>query len=140
MIDLRLPVVPPRTTAQQKRVRVVNGRPVFFQPRAMRAEELTWVSLLAPHVPAVPLDGPLALSIRLIYPHLSSVRKADAARVIPKATKPDAGNVVKHLEDVLTRLRFIEDDARIARLCVEKYHGPACAVGITIQIAPFTVN
>jgi Holliday junction resolvase RusA-like endonuclease len=41
---------------------------------------------------------------------------------------------------MLTRLRFIADDARIARLLVQKFHGPETAVGIRIQIAHFTFS
>lgn len=143
-MDLFLRCVPPSVTAQQKRVRVVRSRrsgkpiPVFFHGAKMRAQEQTWTALLEPHAPAVPLQGPLALTVRLVYPHRKSVCRRDADRLVPKQTKPDAGNASKHLEDVLTRLRFIEDDARISRLVVEKFHGPTAQVGIRIRIAPHT--
>ena len=137
-IDLSVRCVPPSITAQQKRVRVVRGKPVFFHGAKMREEAATWAGLLQPHQPPAPLDGPLALSLRFVYPHLKSAKKTDVHRLLPKITKPDAGNVAKHLEDVLTRLRFITDDARIADLRVQKFHGPEAEVGIRIQIAPFT--
>lgn len=140
MIDISLRCIPPSITAQQKRVHVVGGKPVFFHGAKMREQAATWASLLQGHQPPAPLDGPLALSLRFVYPHLKATKKADAHRLLPKITKPDAGNVAKHVEDLLARLRFITDDARIASLHVAKFHGPESAVGIRIQIAPFGIK
>lgn len=136
MIAFTLPVVPPKVTAQQKRVHVVNGKPVFFHGSAMRREEKTWQALMAPYAPATPIEGPVSLSVRLVYPHLKTARKGDRERLLPKGSKPDADNVAKHAIDLLSKLRFIEDDQRVARLTVEKWFGPASLVGIRIQIAP----
>jgi crossover junction endodeoxyribonuclease RusA len=137
---IQLRCVPPSVTAQQKRLHIVGGKPVFFHGAQQRAQEETWSSLLMPFVPAEPLDGPLTLSVRLVWPHNSSARKRDRDRLLPRSTRPDTSNVSKHLEDLLTRMRFITDDSRIARLTVEKYHGPEPLVGITIQIAPFPLE
>ena len=144
MIDVTIRVVPPSITAQQKRARIVRGKagkliPVFFHGRQMRAQQATWESLLQPHQPAEPMSGPLELQIRLVYPHLKATPKRDQDRLIPKVSKPDGGNASKHLEDVLVRMRFIEDDMLVSRLCVEKFHGPEPMVGIRIQIRPFVV-
>lgn len=138
MIAISIKCVPPSITAQQKRVTFVNGKPRFFHGGKMQEQTATWTSLLQPYQPEAPLDGPLSLSIRLVYPHLKAVKKTDAHRLLPKITKPDAGNASKHLEDLLARMRFITDDARIARLLVEKFHGPEFEVGIRIHIAAFT--
>ena len=43
MIDITLRCVPPSITAQQKRVHVVHGKPVFFHGARMRREEQEWV-------------------------------------------------------------------------------------------------
>jgi Holliday junction resolvase RusA-like endonuclease len=136
-LDIFLRCVPPSVTAQQKRVRVVAGRPVFFHGAKMRAAAADWAALLRPYQPATPMDGPLALAIRLTYPHLKRTSQARQREVTPKVSKPDAGNAAKHLEDVLTRLRFIVDDALIARLLVEKMHGPPDLVGIRIHLSAF---
>jgi Holliday junction resolvase RusA-like endonuclease len=137
-VIITLRCTPPSVTAQVKRLRVVNGKPMFFHGARMKREEATWATLLAPYVPAEPFDGPLTLSIRLVYPHGTSARKADRDRLVPKATRPDASNAIKHLEDCLTRMRFVVDDARFARVSVEKLHGPEAEVGIRIEITPFT--
>jgi Holliday junction resolvase RusA-like endonuclease len=142
-VIITLRCVPPSVTAQQKRVRIVRRRgrmvPQFFHGLRMQREGVTWAALLAPHVPAEPLDGPLALSIRLVYPHLQATPKRDVGRLLPKISKPDAGNAAKHLEDLLTRMRFLVDDARIVQLTVSKWHGPAADVGIRIELEPLGV-
>lgn len=135
-LDIRLQVVPPSVTAQQKRLVVVGGRPVFFHGSRMRAEQATWEALLTPYRPEMPFSGPVSLSICLVYPHRKATPKRDQERLIPKVSKPDGANACKHLEDVLVRMRFIEDDMLVSRLVVEKWWGPESAVGIRIRIAP----
>ena len=137
MISITLRCTPPNTTAQMKRVRVVHGRPVFFHGAKMKREESTWAALLAPYVPTEPMDGPLSLSLRMVYPHLKATPKRDIGALRPKVTIPDCDGAAKHLIDQLTRLRFIVDDSRIADLRIQKWHGPESAVGIEIEIAPF---
>lgn len=134
VIDMFLRCVPPRITAQMKRIRVVNGKPVFFHSSAMKMEANIWALLLQPYRPEQPMDGPLTLSMKFVYPHVAATKKADREQLIPKTTKPDAGNTAKHLEDLLTKMRFIADDARFYKVNIEKWHGPADLVGITIQI------
>ena len=136
-IRLHLPCVPPSVTAQQKRVSWAGGRPRFFHSERMQAEASTWSVLLVPHRPPAPIAGAVSLTLRFVYPHLRRTARRDQGRQIPKITRPDAGNVAKHFEDTLVRLGFLEDDAQVACLQVEKWHGPAEAVGIDIAIAPF---
>ena len=104
----------------------------------MKAQERTWASLLQPHVPEAPVLGAIELRATLIYPHLKGTAKRDLHLVIPKESKPDADNAAKHLTDLLVTMRFIGDDAKIARLIVEKFHGPEASVGIRIAIQPMS--
>lgn len=135
-LSLRLRCVPPRTTAQQKRVDTRGATPRFYHGKRLKREEATWWALLTPLVPDAPVPGAVVLEIRLVYPHLANTRKQDRVFLIPKTSRPDAGNTAKHLEDVLAKMRFIEDDARVARLVVEKFYGPESEVGIWITITP----
>jgi Holliday junction resolvase RusA-like endonuclease len=126
--------VPPSTTAQQKRLVMVGGKPRFFHSKRLLAEEEVWGILLGRHIPAAPFEGPLTLTVRYIYPHKKRTSKQTQAQLIPKITKPDAGNAAKHFEDVLVKLRFVVDDAQFARVTFEKWHGPAHLVGIDVAI------
>jgi len=136
MLAFHLQCVPPTVTAQTKRLRWTPTGPRFYQSARMQREVRTWTTLLGPYVPAAPLDGPLVLELMFVWPHGSRVRQKDRERLVPKITRPDASNVAKHFEDLLVTLRFIEDDARVARLVVEKFTGPAPQVGIAVQISP----
>lgn len=134
-LSIWLPCAPPRTTAQQqKRVTVINGRPHFYRGGRMNAEASMWALYLAPHAPAAPLAGPLELRITLVYPHLADTAKRDRHRRLPKMTRPDIGNTVKHLEDTIVHMRFMVDDNQVVRLTAEKWHGPADQVGIGIEL------
>lgn len=137
MIQIRLRCVPPSVTAQQKRHNRATG--AYFHDARMKREEWTWAALLRPHVPPAPLLGPIALSVRLVYPHLKSAPVRTLGMVIPKVSKPDADNAAKHVIDLLASMRFISDDVQVASLLVEKYHGPEAHVGIYLEIAPMPI-
>jgi Holliday junction resolvase RusA-like endonuclease len=130
--------VPPSVTAQMKRMVVRGGRPRFFHDARMKREVGTWAALLRPHQPRTPIDGPVELTIRMVYPHLQRTPARDRPQLIPKVSKPDASNAAKHLEDILVKMRFIGDDQDVARLTVEKWHGPEERVGIAIVIRHMT--
>lgn len=134
MIAFTIAVTPPSVTAQQKRMQFRQGKPVFFHDARMEREAATWAFLLAPHVPEAPIAGPVELTIVMVYPHLAGVTKRDGLKCLPKTTKPDCGNAGKHLEDLLAKMRFMADDAQVARLVLEKWRGPDREVGIRIQL------
>jgi Holliday junction resolvase RusA-like endonuclease len=140
VIQIQLRCPPPSVTAQQKRLRVVGGKPVFFHGQRMQREAATWAALLQPYRPAAPLSGPLFVVVKLVWPHRTTTAQKDRHRWIPKTTKPDASNVTKHLEDVLVQLGFIGDDALVSSLTVEKWWGPDEAVGIYLWMAPMVAG
>lgn len=129
-----LKCIPPSVTAQQKRVRVIHGKPVFFHDTRMERECQTWAALLAPYVPREPIVGAIKLTIVGIWPHPKSARKDDQSKVLPKLTKPDCSNFAKAIEDQLVRMRFIADDATVSVLHLEKWCAPPEDVGIHIAI------
>jgi Holliday junction resolvase RusA-like endonuclease len=138
-IELFEPCVPPRTTAQMKRVDHKTGR--FFRDAKARAAVATFEGLLMPHRPAEPVGGAVSLTVEATWPWRASDLATRARRAqceawgrVPCTTKPDLDNWVKQLQDCLVSLRFIEADERVAELVVRKYWG-ACP-GIRVVIAP----
>jgi hypothetical protein len=76
-----------------------------------------------------PLDGPLALTVGIVFPYLAGLPKRDRGRVIRRTTKPDCSNLVKTIEDRLATKTntkghpvrpFITEDARVSDLRVLK--------------------
>ena len=116
MIYIKLDIVPPTVTAQQKGVFVRNGRAHFFTKAKVRQAENLLAALLAPHAPAEPLHGPLHFQARWCFPYRKSEPKRVTAtgREIPHNTRPDLDNLEKGLLDVLTALRFWDDDNQVA--------------------------
>ena len=135
MIRVKLDIVPPTATAQQKGVFVHNGRAHFFTKQKVRDAEDFLAALLAPHAPAEPLRGGIYLQARWCFPYRQSERKSvtKTGREIPHTSRPDLDNLEKSLLDVLTRLRFIEDDSKIYLKSTAKVWGPAPYLAIAIK-------
>ena len=47
-----MPMVPPTVTHQEKKVTVVNGKPVFYEPPELKAARQKLIAHLAKHKPA----------------------------------------------------------------------------------------
>lgn len=135
MIRVKLAIVPPTATAQQKGVFVRNGRAHFFTKQKVRDAEDLLAALLAPHAPAEPLRGGIYLQARWCFPYRKSERKSvtNTGREIPHTSRPDLDNLEKNLLDVLTRLRFIEDDSKIFSKSTAKFWGPSPYLSIAIK-------
>ena len=127
-MDFYMEMTPPTSTAQMKKVRVVQGRPMFYEPKAVKDAKAVLVAGLLPHVPPSPLTGALELRTTWRYPRGRS-HKHDEWR----STRPDTDNIEKLLKDCMTRLGFWEDDAQVARETVEKKWSDA-PTGIRVRI------
>lgn len=135
MIRVKLDIVPPTATAQQKGVFVRNGRAHFFTKQKVRDAEDFLAAMLAPHAPAKPLRGGIYLQARWCFPYRKSERKSvtKTGLEIPHTSRPDLDNLEKSLLDVLTRLRFIEDDSKIFSKATAKFWGPSPYLAIAIK-------
>jgi Holliday junction resolvase RusA-like endonuclease len=133
MIAFHLPIEPPRSTSQGKRLLIVKGRPMFFKKKEHQAAENDLLMLCSKYAPAAPLNGPVSLCVELVFPWRKGETKArmQAGRQ-PHTTLPDCDNAVKMIGDVLTKLRFYTDDSQVSELIVRKWWG-SC-VGISIKV------
>ena len=135
MIRVKLDIVPPTATAQQKGVFVHNGRAHFFTKQKVRDAEDFLAAMLTPHAPAEPLRGAIYLQARWCFPYRKSEPKrvTNSGREIPHTSRPDIDNLEKGLLDVLTRLRFWEDDARVFTKSTAKVWGPNPYLAIALK-------
>ena len=139
MIDIHLPIVPPKVTSQTKRVRVIAGRPMFFPKKEHQQAEHDLIALIAPYAPACPLDGPVKMRIDFRFPwRKSETRKRRAMVRVPCDVKPDLDNMAKLIGDVLTKLQFYRDDGQVADLRLTKSWGDD--VGIRIVVGKIEVE
>jgi hypothetical protein len=62
-MEFDLNISPPTVTAQEHKIRIVHGRPVFYDTQKLKAARSVFGSLLRQHAPEKPMDGPVALTV-----------------------------------------------------------------------------
>ena len=106
---------PPTSTAQMKQVRVVKGKPIFYDPPAVKEARNVLSAHLAVHKPDKPIAGPVSLRVLWLFPRGKSHKNGEW-----RTTKPDTDNLQKLLKDCMTRCGFWNDDAQVVREVTEK--------------------
>lgn len=108
---------PPTVTHQEKKVHVVNGKPVFYDPDDLRVAREKLIGYLYRHRPvAGPWRGPVRLVTKWCFP-ATEKHPAHTWRI----TKPDTDNLQKLLKDCMTITGFWKDDAQVVSEEVEKF-------------------
>ena len=119
---------PPTATAQEHSVKVVGGKPVFFDPPNVKeARELLMAHLIR-HKPDKPIEGAVELTVMWLFPKGKSHKHGEWRK-----TKPDTDNLQKLLKDCMTRVGFWNDDAQVVSEKVQK-RWSAEPTGIYIEI------
>lgn len=110
MIEFFEPMVPPTATHNDLvAVSDSRGKARLVKSAALKAAEAKWEAHLAEHAPQKPLDGPIAIEMRICWP--TGGRRAQGSW---HAVKPDADNVEKTVFDVMAKLGYFANDSRIA--------------------------
>ena len=99
---------PPTATAQEHSVRVIKGKPIFFDPPKVKEAKQKLITHLQLNKPKEPLEGPM-------FPKGKSHRNGEW-----RVTKPDTDNLQKLLKDCMTKVGFWNDDAHVCHERVEK--------------------
>lgn len=128
MIEFFLPIIPPETTHQQKKVHVVNNNPVFYEPSDLKAARSKLMAHLAKHVPEVRMSGPVRMTIKWCFPIVGDHTNGEY-----KYTKPDLDNSNKLIQDCLTKLNFWKDDSYVVSLIAEKFWSDIPGIYIRIE-------
>lgn len=120
MIDIVLNCIPPKHTAQasNKILKTKDGR--YFVGKKENSNAKTTQNelfiLLNQYRPEKPLDKPLSVEIKWVYPYRKSEPKKNRLSEKYCDTRPDIDNLCKLLFDVMTRIGFWLDDSQIAKL------------------------
>lgn len=148
MIEFHLPITPPKATSQTAGRRMfipkdaegrVTGRPMFFKNQKAQSAENDLTLLCAQYRPNEPIQGAITLKIDFVFPwRKSEPKKRIALGSAPHTSKPDCSNLVKMIEDCLTKLGFWTDDGQVADLHVTKDWGDR--VGISVAISEIQVS
>lgn len=121
-------IIPPETTHQQKKVHVVNGKPVFYEPDDLKKARVKLMANLAKFVPEEKLLGAVRLTTKWCFPITGNHTDGEY-----KDTRPDCGNSNKLLEDCMESLGFFRNDAQIASCIIEKFWAEIPGIYIRIE-------
>ena len=114
-MEFYVKIVPPTVTAQEKKVSVVHGKPVFYEPAPLKRARRELIMRLMPFSPEAPLQGPLEFVVRWQFPRGKKHKNGEW-----RVTRPDTDNLEKLLKDCMTKCGFWKDDAQVVRETVEK--------------------
>lgn len=123
-----MPMIPPTTTHQQKKVAIVNGRPKFYEPIELRDARVKIESCLAKNVPEVKYVRSVRLVTKWCFPITGKHKNGEY-----KYTKPDTDNLQKLLKDCMTKLGFWKDDALVVSEIIEKFWADVPGIYIRIE-------
>lgn len=126
-MEFFMPMKPPTVTHQEKQVRVVNGKPVFYEPPALAAARSKLTAHLAGHRPERPFEGGVRLLVKWCFPR-GKHRNGEY-----RITKPDTDNLQKLLKDCMTAVGFWRDDAQVASEICEKFWAEVPGIYIAVQ-------
>ena len=127
MIQFFMHMEPPTTTAQEHKVAVRNGKPVFYDPPEVTAAKNKLRAHLIPHIPEEKYEQGIRLVTKWLFP------KGKHPQGTYKITKPDTDNLQKMLKDQMTQLGFWKDDALVASEVVEKFWADVPGIFIRIE-------
>lgn len=121
---------PPTCTHQEQQVRVVNGKPVFYEPPELKAARQKLTAHLAKHKPFEQYMVPVELVAKWCFPR--GKHKDGEYRF----TKPDTDNLQKLLKDCMTDMGFWKDDCLVCREITEKFWAEIPGIYIRIEELP----
>ena len=127
-IEFFMPMIPPTITAQEKQIRVVNGKPQVYDPPELKAAKMKLRAHLIPHIPDQPFDGPLRLVAKWCFPITGKHHDGEY-----KYTKPDTDDLNKALKDIMEDLKFYVNDSRVASEIIEKFWADLPGIYIRLE-------
>lgn len=123
MVEFYWEGIPPKSTFQQRDKN-------FHKTPQARLAFAQWQAILEQGIPEHPLEGPLKFKLVLTWPFPK--RRKDTV-VVPKTTRPDGVNILKGVEDIMTKLGYWKDDNQLSIEIVERWYG--MYPGVLVQIS-----
>ena len=119
---------PPTITHQEKKVRVVDQKPIYYEPMELKNARQKILANLHQYKPDVPYSVPVELIAKWCFPVTGNHMSGEY-----KASKPDTDNLQKLLKDCMTAIGFWKDDALVCRELAEKFWSDVPGIYIRIE-------
>lgn len=127
MIQFFMAMIPPTVTAQEHKVTVRNGKPIFYDPPEVKEARAKLTAHLSKHIPDQPWECGVRLTVKWCFPQGDNHRTGEY-----RITKPDTDNLQKLLKDCMTKCGYWKDDALVCSEIAEKFW--AAVPGIYVKI------
>ena len=114
----------PTGTAQMKGVRVVHGKPMFYEKAEVKTARQMFTLELKPHAPEKPSDKPIKLTVWFAFDTKNKKLWGQY-----KPTRPDTDNSLKLLKDCMSGL-FFKDDSQVVEETVIKTYAEKATIMI----------
>ena len=98
----------PKATSQQKGVRVVRGKPHFYEKNSVESARREFTLALKEYAPKMPSGKPIKLTIWFAFDTKNKKLWGQ-----PKTTRPDTDNYLKLFKDCMTSAGYWLDDAQV---------------------------
>ena len=126
MTEFFMPMIPPTVTAQEHKVMVKKGKPIFYDTPEIKNAKNKLTANLIKYKPEQAYFCGVRLTVKGLFP--KGKHKDGEYRI----TKPDTDNLQKMLKDCMTLCGFWKDDCLVASEICEKFW--ADIPGIYIRI------
>lgn len=128
MTEFFMPMIPPTVTAQEHKVTVKNGKPIFYDPPEVKEAKAKLMAHLTSHAPTKPYENGVRLTVKWLFPKSNNHQNGEY-----RITKPDTDNLQKLLKDSMTRCKFWKDDCLVASEICEKFWADISGIYIKIE-------
>lgn len=126
-IEFFMPMIPPTKTYQEKKVEIIGGKPVFYEPPELKSVRVKLEAHLTKHIPSTMYTSGIRLVVKWLFPR---GKHPDGAYRI---SRPDTDNLNKMLKDIMTKLKYWQDDALVASEIIEKFWAEIPGIYIKIE-------
>lgn len=127
MIEFFMPMIPPTVTAQEHKVAIVKGKPVFYDPPTLHDARMKLIAHLSKHKPKKRFERGVRLTVKWLFQN--KAHKDGEYKI----TKPDTDNLNKLLKDCMTACGFWKDDELVASEICEKFWADIPGIYIKIE-------
>lgn len=128
MTEFFMAMIPPTATAQEHKVAVRNGKPIFYDPPDVKAAKEKLTANLARHRPPEKYICGIRLITKWLFPNDGKHKDGEY-----KISKPDTDNLQKMFKDCMTKLDFWTDDQLVASEICEKFWADIPGIYVRIE-------